>query len=136
MLIASSAELFLLFGADVEEITETVTTFISKLVHDLEILENKIYDISVMGQIKKIELKVTELPNDMKILSYLGGELSNSSTYFSTFGNVKSADSNDFRKTFGTSKTNFWKAFPYEKRVSDAEKAVGKYEELGKLNLE
>ena len=36
---------------------------------------------------------------------------------------------------FGTSKTNFWKPFPYEKRVSDAEKAVRKYEELEKLNL-
>ena len=45
------------------------------------------------------------------------------------------ADSNDFRKTFGVSKTNFWKPFPYEKRVSDAEKAVRKYEELEKLNL-
>ena len=44
------------------------------------------------------------------------------------------ADSNDFRKTFGVSKTNFWKPFPYEKRVSDAEKAVRKYE-LEKLNL-
>ena len=134
-IIASSAEQFLLFGADVEENSEIVTAFIRKLVHDLEILENNIYDISVMGQVKKIEFKVTELPNDMKMLSYLGGELSNASTYFSTFGNVKSADSNDFRKTFGVSKTNFWKPFPYEKRVSDAEKAVRKYEELEKLNL-
>ena len=133
--IASSAEQFLLFGADVEENSEIVTTFIGKLVHDLEILENNIYDISVMRQIKKIEFKVTELPNHMKMLNYLDGELSIASTYFSTFGNVKSADSNDFKKTFGTSKTNFWKDFSYEKIVSDAEKAVRKYEELEKLIL-
>ena len=45
--IANSAEQFLLFGTDVEENLEIVT-FIRKLVHDLEILENNIYDISVM----------------------------------------------------------------------------------------
>ena len=88
-----------------------------------------------MGKIKKIEFKVAESPNDMKMLSYLGGDSFNASTYFSTFGNVKSADSNDFRKTFGTSKSNFWKSFAYEKRVSDAEKAGRKYEKLEKLNL-
>ena len=88
-----------------------------------------------MGQIKKIEFKVTELPNDIKMLSYLGGELSNASKYFSTFVNVKSADSNDFRKIFDVSKTCFWKPFPYEKRVFDAEKALRKYEELQKSNL-
>ena len=51
----------------------------------------------------------------MKILSYLGGELPNASTYFSTFGNVKSADF-VFRKTFSTNKRNYWKIFHYEKR--------------------
>ena len=88
-----------------------------------------------MGQVKKTEFKVTELPNDIKMLSYLREEFSNASTYFSTFVNVKSADSNDFRKTFDVSKTYFWKPFPYEKRVSDAEKALRKYEELQKSNL-
>ena len=51
---------------------------------------------------------MTELPNDMKMFSYLGGELCNASKYFSTFGNIKSTDSNDFRKTFDASKTNFY----------------------------
>ena len=68
-------------------------------MHDLEILENNIYQISVIGQTKKVEFKVTKLPNDMKMLSYLGVELSNASTYVLTFGNMKSADSNDFRKS-------------------------------------
>ena len=97
--IASSAEQFVLFGADVEENSEIETKFFRKLVHDLEILENNIYEISVMGQTKKVEFKVTKLPNDMKMLSYLGVELSNASTYVLTFGNMKSADSNDFRKS-------------------------------------
>ena len=50
----------------------------------------------------------------MKMLSYLGGELPNASTYFSTFGNVKSADF-VFRKTFSTNKRNYWKIFPIKK---------------------
>ena len=100
-------------------------------MHDKEILENNIYDVSVMGRIKKVEFKVTELSSNMKMLSCLGGELSNASK----FGNVKSANSNDFRKIFGTSKINFWKAFPYKKRVCDAQKAIRKHEELENLKL-
>ena len=115
MLIASSAELFLLFGADVEEITETVTTFISKLVHDLEILENKIYDISVMGQIKKIELKVTELPNDMKILSYLGGELSKVRHIFQHLGMSNLLIPMILEKHLVQVKLTFGKLFPMKK---------------------
>ena len=46
-------------------------------MHEKEILENNIYDVSVMGKIKKVEFKVTELSSNMKMLSYLGGELSN-----------------------------------------------------------
>jgi hypothetical protein len=30
-----------------------------------------------------------ELPNDMKMLAFLAGELTNSATYFSTFADVK-----------------------------------------------
>ena len=37
---------------------------------------------------RKVEFNVTQLPNDMKMLSYLAGELSNAATYFSTFANV------------------------------------------------
>ena len=35
--------------------------------------------------------------------------------FFNPWGNVISAGSNDFRKTFGTSKTSFWKPFPMKK---------------------
>ena len=62
----------------------------------------------------------------MKMLAVLGGELSNSATYFSTFGNVSQNDSNDYMKSFGLSKESNWKPWNYENRLSDAEKVIKK----------
>ena len=44
-----------------------------------------------------------ELPNDMKMLAMLGGELSNSAKFFSPFANVSTNDCTDFSGTFGSS---------------------------------
>ena len=54
-----------------------------------------------------MELKVTELPNDMKMLSVLAGELSNSSTHFTTFANVNQSEANYYKKNFGISPNQF-----------------------------
>ena len=86
--IASRAEQFLQFGADVDENSGIATIFFEKLVCDLDILENSVFDVLVKGTKRKVEFKVTQLPNDMKMLSYLAGELSNAATYFSNFANV------------------------------------------------
>ena len=86
--IASRAEQFLQFGADVDENSGIATIFFEKLVCDLDILENSVFDVLVKGTKRKVEFKVTQLPNDMKMLSYLTGELSNAATYFSNFANV------------------------------------------------
>ena len=78
----------------------------------------------------KVEFKVTESANDMKMLSYLAGKLSNAATYFSTFANVRYKDCNDFSKSFSVENKHFWKTFPYSQRISVAKKAMQKKESL------
>lgn len=58
-----------------------------------------------------------ELPNDMKMLAMLGGELSNSATFFSTFANVSTNDCTDLRGTFGSSPSCKWKPWLYANRL-------------------
>ena len=128
--IASSAEQFLLFDAGVDENSDIVTIFFEKLVCELDILENSVFDFLVKSTKAKVEFKVTESPNDMKMLSYLAGKLSNAATYFSTFANVRHKDCNDFSKSFGVENKHFWKTFPNSQRISGAEKAMQKKESL------
>ena len=61
--IASSAENFLLFGANVEETSDLVKLYLKELVSDLNYLESKVFDINGI----KVEFTVGELPNDMKM---------------------------------------------------------------------
>ena len=111
--IASSAENFLLFGANVDETSDLVKLYLKELVSDLHYLESKVFDINGI----KVEFVVGELPNDMKMLSFLAGELSNASTYFLTFANVCQQESNDYKKSFGVSGKDYWKPWNYEKRL-------------------
>jgi hypothetical protein len=67
-----------------------------------------------------------ELPNDMKMLAMLADELSNSSTYFSTFGNVSNNDCTDLDGTLSLDPNSKWKPWVFEERV----KAVKKVESL------
>ena len=97
----------------------------------MEYLESQVFEIKLQGDaIKKVEFKVCELPNDMKMLCFLAGELSNGATYFSTFANKKQDESNDFKKTFGFERQNYWQPFTYEKRISDAEKVLANEKQL------
>ena len=50
-----------------------------------------------------------ELPNETKMLTMLGGELSNSATFFSFFANVSRNDCTDLSGTFGPSPECKWK---------------------------
>ena len=61
-------------------------------------LDGKVFEINGLH----VNFRFQELPNDMKMLATLGGELSNSSTYFSTFANVSTKDCADLRGTFGS----------------------------------
>ena len=82
--------------------------------------------MNVQGKEYFIELKVELLPNDMKMLAFLGGELTNAAYFFTTFANVNRDDKNDISKKFSLKGDFAWKPFTYEKRIADAAKE--KYE--------
>ena len=107
-----------------------VRRYVLKLVSDIQFLESKPFDVNVNGKITKVEFMLGELPNDMKMLCFLGGELSNAAHYFSTFADVNKSNCNDIKKVgFGK---NDWKPFSYDERVKDAKKALEKSKELAK----
>ena len=58
-----------------------------------------------------VEFKVQSVPNDMKMLAFLGGELSNAAFYFTTFTNIKKKDCNDVTKSFNLDGSKSWKTF-------------------------
>ena len=103
--IASSKENFLLFGGHVEENSVCVSEFLKILFNDIQFLESKVFNIC--GQ--NVEFELGEISLDMKMLTFVAGELSNSATYFSSFANVRNDETNNFNKTYGTRKTNQWK---------------------------
>ena len=129
--LASSSENFLIFGANVSENSIIVTRFVLKLVSHIKFLESKVFEISDNNKSWKVEFKLGELPNDMKMMYFLGGELSNSARFFSTFANVNKTDCNDIKKKIGCGE-NDWKPFTYAQRVKDAEKVMQKTAALEK----
>ena len=93
--IASSFDNFLVFGANVKENCIVVRCFILKLMSDIKFIENEVFKVIVSGKEVQVEFKLESLPNDMKMLAFLGGELTNSASYFCTFANVNQGDSNN-----------------------------------------
>lgn len=85
---------------------------------DLKSLASKVFETE--NGVKKVKV----LPNDMKMLPFLAGELPNSTTYFTT--NVNQGEANDYKKTFGVSLNYIWKSFAYSKRVEDNIKVEAK----------
>ena len=134
--LPGSKERFLLFGGNVEENSDTVEKFLSLLVKDLKYLESKMFEVENATKKVKVEYKITELPNDMKMSSFLAGELSNSAAYFTTFANVNQSEANDYKKSFGISSQHSWRPFPYSKRVNDTRKVAKKEDCLKKKNCQ
>ena len=115
--IASSQENFLTFGANVNESGLVVRNYVKKLVSELQYLEQNIFQVNVNNQLINVDFKVESIPNDMKMVAFLAGELTNSSI------NVKSKG------------TSTWTPFNYEKRVADAQKVFEKKQELEKKKI-
>jgi hypothetical protein len=46
------------------------------------------YSVLCKGQPVSVKFVISKLPNDMKMLAFLGGELTNSATFFSMFADV------------------------------------------------
>ena len=101
----------------------------------IKYLESELFEIDICDKKFKVEFKMSELLNDMEMLAFLAGELSNAATYFSKFANVKKSDANDYKKTFGYGQGNHWKPFLYEKRARDSAKVVGKRNLLEKKTI-
>ena len=72
-----------------------------------------------------MKFRIGELPNDMKMIAFLSGELSNSATYFSSFANVSNDNANDIKGTFGVEQSNTWKRWKYSSRLSVAKSVEG-----------
>ena len=77
-------------------------------------MNSNIFEIATHSGIHKVEFKLAELPNNMKMVAFLAGELSNAATYFCTFANVRRNEANDCKKTFGEEPKNYWKPFTHE----------------------
>ena len=69
-----------------------------------------------------MELKIAALPNDLKNLACLGGELNLKAHYCSTFSQVHYKDINDKSKVYGKD----WGTPRLQKSVSDAQKVSEK----------
>ena len=135
--IASSKENFMIFGADVDETSKIVKNFVLKSISDINFLESQVFEVTINEKSFKIEFKLTEMPNDMKMLAFLAGELSNAASFFSTFANVSQNDSNDYKKKLSISGENNWNKFSFKKRLSDAALVQAKKDSLlkGKLKF-
>ena len=95
--VASSNDNFLVFGANCDEKSSVVKKYIQAVCKQIVDLERKVVEICGLHCTFHFE----EIPNDMKMLAMLGGELPNSATFFSTFANVSKNDSCDLKGSFG-----------------------------------
>ena len=68
-----------------------------------------------------VEFKIELLPNDLKMLAFLAGELNNASHYFTTFANVNNDDCNSIYKSFSMDiNSKSWHPFPFKDRVANS----------------
>lgn len=88
--VLSSNENYLLFGANCKEDCIPFARFLKKVVSDISDLEKSTFSLDCNGTSIDVKFKISELPNDMKMLAFLAGELSNVAMYFSTFADVSS----------------------------------------------
>ena len=107
--MASSYDNFLIFGANCDESSPGSKKYVRSLLPQLAELERAEFEFEGI----KYRFRLEELPNDMKILAMLAGELTNAPKHFSTFSNVSVTDCNDVKGTFGTENSNKWKPWNY-----------------------
>ena len=87
--VASSSDNFLVFCANCEsESCGVVQNFVKYACKQMKDFEGKVFAVGGFH----VTFKFKELPNDMKMLANLAGELANSARYFSTFATVTTED--------------------------------------------
>lgn len=58
-------------------------------MEDINTIENKTYNLNDQnGKPITVKSLVSELPNDMEMIAFISGELTNSATYCSSFADV------------------------------------------------
>ena len=129
--IASSAENFLIFGANVAEDTKLVERYVLNLISDIKFLESKTFTTKVTGEEIKFEFRLGELPSDLKMLCFLAGELTSSAHYFSPFANVNKDTVKCYDKKIGPDK-NDWQPVSYSDRIAAVKLVELKKKELAK----
>ena len=72
--VASSNDNFIIFGGNCEETSPVVRKYCQFLCKEISDIEKKVFEIEGLH----VTFKCAELPNDMKMLAMLGGELPNS----------------------------------------------------------
>ena len=132
--ILSSNENYLLFGANCSENCLPVQRFIKQLMVEIVEIEKKAFPIYVNETTVDVKFKIAELPNDMKMMAFLAGELSNSAKFFSSFGNVSTENCNAIDGTFGKEKNNKWKPWEYGQRVVVAKAVTNVKKKIEKQN--
>ena len=117
--ILNRNENYLLFGANCDENCLPFSWFITKFLCDVKHLTNTIYSMSCKGE-------TVQLPNYMKMVAFLGSELSKIATYFSSFADVSKHSKSFCESTYGSSASDMCKPWKYSKRVKVAN-AVEKF---------
>jgi hypothetical protein len=133
----SSNENFLLFGANCSENCIPVSRFLKKLHQDIQDIEKKTFSIQFNDN-KFVDVKFVfaELPNDMKMLSFIAGELSNSAKYFSSFADVNIEAIYDVQGTFAIDGQDCkWKPWQYNHRLRVAQRVENLKKYLQKKKL-
>ena len=93
-----------------------VKEYVQLLCQEITNLEGKVFEIEGL----KVTFKFEEVPNDMKMLAMLGGELSNSAKFFSSFANVSKENCSDLKGTFATNCRTMWHSWKSEERIAVA----------------
>ena len=130
--VCSSFDNFLIFGGNVKENGIIIHRYVHKLVSDIKYLESRSFKINVDGTSFQVEFKLELLPNDMKMLAFLAGELTNSAYYFRTFTNGHKDNANVLGICYD--KSTDWMPFTYQQRLNIAKLVEWKKVELLKKN--
>ena len=125
--ILSSEDNFLIFGSNCSEQSTAVRRYISMIAKEMKEIEKGLFRFGDTI----IRFRFAEFPNDMKMLAYLGSELTNAAKYFSTFADISSDKLCDVSKSFGSEQHNDFRPWEYHKRLAVAKKVA---DLKGKLN--
>ena len=137
--ILSSSENYLLFGANCAENCVPVQRYVNLLLSSINRIEKSTFPCTYTGSdgpvTVNVKFKVGELPNDMKMICFLSGELTNSAKFFSSFANVSADLANDAKGTFGIGKQNTWQPWRYSFRISVANSVETFKKEIAKQKV-